>query len=1707
MSPTAGVLRGRRADADTPLGALAPFAAGFGAAGDVVVEHTAGPAGGTVLFAYEVCDSLGACESAQVTIMASTADCTITGTEGDDTIRGTVGVDKPRRPGRTARDTPATPAAQRVALMAFYSATGGSNWTRNANWGTAAPVRDRSGVTTNTDDNITRLYLHTNQLTGAISAEIADLANLTTLYLSSNRLTGLPAEIGSLTNLAWLWLDGNRLSGCVPASLSAVPNVRLDAGVSFCEPARVSVTDASVTEGDGEAVFTVTVQPGTDTADTSVSLPWSTVSGTAAAGSDYQGSSGTLQIPAGARFATIAVPVTDDNTPESTETFSINLTVSAGATLADTTATATIIDDDGTVPGLSRVAPCEGAVLTGSVAGVFDFAQSGYGGDSHVFVDVDVTCAASSEAVGLPVGVEVTSGPASSLGASGHCITRAGIQQVTRSTGTGQGCVADSVARPITGDVAGRSTHLVRIPDASIGQMHQLLAWIDADRDGTHGRGEPFVDFESDFESRVLGADGETAFGMPQRFEVSLVTPWSDRVSRAGHYTSLRLALRTQTDEVIGHTFGGPIYRRDPVAETPVGVSMLAGPSRTAAVMCSVPPTDVVPSPGYSRICVTDARGHVDVRFLVPPGAVSVLRQQHDLLRVWLDTDQDSSYDFETVDENQRIVTPEPASTLRVPLAKAVNYVALGDSYSAGESGRDDAPGFTGSYLTDNPAGESCRRWSLAYPVVLKNEFLGDTTLGIDVTFDTFACTGAETAHIYHPLDPDNDSTLPDLADSRRPSAADESFLEPRQAVSLANVQAMSDVDMITITIGGNDAGFGDVIAGCVSLESAAGCGPSDLVSDLESVRTSLEAVFQQVKLVAPNASVYVLGYPYLTPVLNECTDATPEVIGDYESTRNTSFLEKAGLSRHCVEVIVDYVTLIEGDACEAFRANQNYHAVSGWWAFPADLAAFLFSDSLNLEASEAVFLRNTADELNSMIRRAAETAGVHYVDAAGAVSSSGEPARWERHSPCTSEPWLRGYVPDEESSIGTSDGSFHPTAAGHRTYAAVLEQFIRDAVRRPSVMLNGAGLPSNPSPQSGSSRGSSSPALRGSSIGVPSAGATGTKALTGEGVAEEGLPEARSTSPMDSSGPLLVRRAAVGSGCGAEFISAGEQVTLSGSGFAAGASVAFSTAGISLGDATVSAASVAAATADADGDIEAVWTMPTPPAASDDPAPRAYAARATGVDSDGGTHTLLMTEPLVAYPGTAPCAAADTATTTRGTAVQVAVLANDTDSTGGALDPGSVAVRPVDGGRFSVDTATGAVTFTPDAGFWGTVETSYVVYDGWGFGGRADLTITVNGGCTVTGTDGVPLIEGTAGDDVLCVPDREDWRAFHIIDGKGGDDVILGGAGVEWVYGGAGADTIYSGGGNDRIVAGTGIDTIHGGPGMDSVYSLDTADAVVDDDYEMILSPSTVVAQSVPEPEDDWVWVDVSQTVEVDVLANDHDPNENIDPATLSVTTAPSDGAAFVTEDADGRAVVSYSATALGGTVSFSYVVCDSLGNCAAAEVTVMVGTADCTIVGTSGDDIIRGTPGDDVICGLDGDDDLRGIGGNDIVIGGNGDDDVNAGDGNDTVWGGPGADTLDGGPGDDAIWGAAGDDTLLANSGTDRLNGGPGADTVTGGGGDDLIWGGLGDDTLDGHAGGDTIWGGPGADTLRGGNGNDTIWGNADNDRLTGGAGADSL
>jgi len=115
-----------------------------------------------------------------------------------------------------------------------------------------------------------------------------------------------------------------------------------------------SVSDVTVTEGNtGTTAATFTVTRSGNTAGTTT-VTYSTSGGTATAGTDYATViSTTLSFSAGQTSKPVTVNVTGDTVVEPNETFNLVLaTPGAGTVISDTTGTATIVDDDGTItPG------------------------------------------------------------------------------------------------------------------------------------------------------------------------------------------------------------------------------------------------------------------------------------------------------------------------------------------------------------------------------------------------------------------------------------------------------------------------------------------------------------------------------------------------------------------------------------------------------------------------------------------------------------------------------------------------------------------------------------------------------------------------------------------------------------------------------------------------------------------------------------------------------------------------------------------------------------------------------------------------------------------------------------------------------------------------------------------------------------------------------------------------------------------------------------------------------------------------------------------------------------------------------------------------------------------------------------------------------------------------------------------------------------
>jgi hypothetical protein len=97
-----------------------------------------------------------------------------------------------------------------------------------------------------------------------------------------------------------------------------------------------------------------------------VTVTFSTANGTANAGTDYVGTSGTITFDPGETTKTITVVVDGNNTLELDKTFVVNLTSATNAFIADGQGVGMIVNDDGPLPQMLANISTRGGVLTGN---------------------------------------------------------------------------------------------------------------------------------------------------------------------------------------------------------------------------------------------------------------------------------------------------------------------------------------------------------------------------------------------------------------------------------------------------------------------------------------------------------------------------------------------------------------------------------------------------------------------------------------------------------------------------------------------------------------------------------------------------------------------------------------------------------------------------------------------------------------------------------------------------------------------------------------------------------------------------------------------------------------------------------------------------------------------------------------------------------------------------------------------------------------------------------------------------------------------------------------------------------------------------------------------------------------------------------------------------------------------------------------------
>ena len=112
--------------------------------------------------------------------------------------------------------------ADSLALVAIYNASDGANWTKNK-WELDKPIDTWPAVTV-TDGRVTALKLTTSGVIAqewTLPEEIGDLTELTDLRINSNKLTGdIPDAVYGLSKLEILYFQNDDLTGSLSAKLA-----------------------------------------------------------------------------------------------------------------------------------------------------------------------------------------------------------------------------------------------------------------------------------------------------------------------------------------------------------------------------------------------------------------------------------------------------------------------------------------------------------------------------------------------------------------------------------------------------------------------------------------------------------------------------------------------------------------------------------------------------------------------------------------------------------------------------------------------------------------------------------------------------------------------------------------------------------------------------------------------------------------------------------------------------------------------------------------------------------------------------------------------------------------------------------------------------------------------------------------------------------------------------------------------------------------------------------------------------------------------------------------------------------------------------------------------------------------------------------------------------------------------------------------------
>jgi lysophospholipase L1-like esterase len=222
-----------------------------------------------------------------------------------------------------------------------------------------------------------------------------------------------------------------------------------------------------------------------------------------------------------------------------------------------------------------------------------------------------------------------------------------------------------------------------------------------------------------------------------------------------------------------------------------------------------------------------------------------------------------------------------------------LQYLALGDSFSSGEGDLNDGNYIEGTNIfgdySANIPRENCHISKNSYPMLL--------SAGMSFVYtqdsQSVACSGAVIRDVWSE-DPSND-VLPEymgqstnaaawslkpkprlegIANATQLQASAYSTYTPGRIQQINFVHSVKPA-VLTVSIGGNDAGFAPALTTCIlesiqlsAVTATADChlatveGKAATAKDISNLYPRLKAMYRQLQTASPSTKIYAIGYP-----------------------------------------------------------------------------------------------------------------------------------------------------------------------------------------------------------------------------------------------------------------------------------------------------------------------------------------------------------------------------------------------------------------------------------------------------------------------------------------------------------------------------------------------------------------------------------------------------------------------------------------------------------------------------------------------------------------------------------------------------------------------------------------------------------------------------------------------------------------------------